>query len=70
MQLAPFSEAELAALRFSEALTTDCNAVADEVFAELRKHFDEAEVVEICMVVGLFNYFNVVNNALRVEPTS
>ncbi|UCC71060.1 MAG: carboxymuconolactone decarboxylase family protein [Gemmatimonadota bacterium] len=66
---AGFSEAELAALRFCEALTLRSNEIPDAVFDELRKHFDEGEVVEICMVAGLFAYFNVVNNALRVEPT-
>jgi alkylhydroperoxidase family enzyme len=64
-----FSDAELAALRFCEALTADSNAIPDEAYVRLRTHFDEGEVVEICLVAGLFAYFNLVNNALRVEPT-
>lgn len=64
-----FSDAELAALRFSEALTADSNAIPDDTYVELSAHFDEGEVVEICLVAGLFAYFNLVNNALRVEPT-
>ncbi len=66
---AGFTAAELAALRFAEALATDSNAIPEESYVELRAHFDEGEVVEICLVAGLFAYFNLVNNALRVEPT-
>jgi alkylhydroperoxidase family enzyme len=64
-----FSDAELAALRFSEVLTVDSNAIPDDTYIELRAHFDEGEVVEICLVAGLFAYFNLVNDALRMEPT-
>lgn len=40
-----------------------------EDVAALRRHFDEGEIVEICAVVGLFNYFNRFNDALGMEPT-
>ncbi|NIN72558.1 MAG: hypothetical protein GTO46_11695 [Gemmatimonadetes bacterium] len=50
-------------------MTADSNAIPDETYVQLRTHFDEGEVVEICLVAGLFAYFNLVNNALRVEPT-
>ena len=39
------------------------------LFARLREHYDEGEVVEISAMAGLFNYFNRVNDALRMEPT-
>lgn len=66
---AGFSEAELVALRYSEALTLHSTAIPDTTFAALQRHFDEGEVVEISLVAGLFNYFNFVNNALQTEPT-
>ena len=50
-------------------MTRDARTIPDEVFAELRRHFDEGEVVEIACVVGLFAYFNRFNDALRTEPT-
>ncbi len=50
-------------------MTRAASRVSDELFAELRKHFNEGEVVEIAAVVGLFNYFNRFNEALRMEPT-
>ncbi len=65
----PFDEKEKAALRFGLQMTRDANRVSDEVFAELRRQFDEGEIVEIACVVGLFAYFNRFNEALRMEPT-
>ena len=65
----PFDDRERAALRFGIAMTRRPGDVPDEVFAELRGHFDEAEIVEIACVVGLINYFNRFNEALQIEPT-
>ncbi len=65
----PFSDAERAAFAFAKQLTIDSNAVDEALFARLRKHYDEGEIVEISAMAGLFNYFNRVNNALLVEPT-
>ena len=65
----PFSEKEKAALRFGLQMTREPTRVSDATFAELRRHFDEGEIVEIAAVVGLFNYFNRFNEALRMEPT-
>jgi len=64
-----FDEREKAALRFGLAMTRDANRVSDTVFEELRRHFDEGEIVEIACVVGLFAYFNRFNEALQMEPT-
>ena len=41
----------------------------DALFARLRRHYDEGEIVEISAMAGMFNYFNRVNDALRMEPT-
>jgi hypothetical protein len=49
-----FSPAEKLALRYSELLATDPDAIDDAFFDELRKHFTEAEIVEL----GLFLGFN------------
>ncbi|MGH9430720.1 MAG: carboxymuconolactone decarboxylase family protein [Terriglobia bacterium] len=64
-----FSPRDRAALEFAGRLTQDSNRIGDALFGELRRHFDEGEVVEIATVAGLFNYFNRVNNALQMEPT-
>jgi len=64
-----FTDAEKAALRLAERMTTDANRIPDEDFEELREHFNEGEVVELMAAIGLFNYFNRFNNALQLEPT-
>jgi alkylhydroperoxidase family enzyme len=64
-----FTDAELAAISLAERMTTDAHGVDEEVWATLREHFDEGQVVELAAVIGLFNYFNRFNEALRVEVT-
>ncbi|MCA1581818.1 MAG: hypothetical protein LC796_10600 [Acidobacteria bacterium] len=51
-------------------MTSNASQVSDATFAELRRHFEEGEVVEIACVVGLFAYFNRFNEALRTDPTA
>ena len=68
-ELSIFGPRERGALEFAEKLTCDSNNVGDDLFAQLRRHFSEGEIVEIAAVAGLFNYFNHFNNALRIEPT-
>jgi len=64
-----FTPAEKAALRLAETVTRNANAVTDEQFAELRGFYSEGEIVELLCAIGLFNYFNRFNNALKMEPT-
>ncbi len=64
-----FSAAEKAALRLAETVTRDAHTVTDAQFAELRSFYSEGEIVELLCAIGLFNYFNRFNNALKMEPT-
>jgi uncharacterized peroxidase-related enzyme len=64
-----FTPAEKAALRLAETVTRNAHAVSDEQFAELRSFYSEGEIVELLCAIGLFNYFNRFNDALRMEPT-
>ena len=59
-----FSEAERAAFDFTIAASSIPNAVTDEVAANLRKHWDEGEIVEILGVVSLFGYLNRWNDSM------
>lgn len=63
------SDKEKAAIRFAERMTTDAHHVDDALWNDLRRHYDEGEVIELACVIGLFNYFNRFNDALRMEPT-
>ncbi len=64
-----FTAAEKAAIRLAETVTRDAHSLSDEQFAELRTHYSEGEIVELLCAIGLFNYFNRFNDALRMEPT-
>jgi len=57
------------ALRYADAVTADGNGVPDELYLALAAEWDEGQIVEITQVIGLFNYFNRFNNALRVAIT-
>ena len=57
------------ALRYAELMTASAHSVTDAVYADLASHWQPGEIVEITMVIGLFNYFNRFNDALRVEIT-
>lgn len=64
-----FSEVEKVALELAERVTRDPHEVDDSFWNDVRRHFDEGEVVELLAAIGLFNYFNRFNDALRMEPT-
>ena len=64
-----FNPAEKAALRLAETVTRNAHAITDEQFVELRTYYSEGEIVELLCSIGLFNYFNRFNDALRVEIT-
>lgn len=68
-----FSDAERAALSFAQAAAQVPNAVTDDDFAELRKHFSEFQIVEIMSVISMFGYLNRWNDSmattLEEEPT-
>jgi alkylhydroperoxidase family enzyme len=49
-----FDERERAALAYAEAMTRTIR-VPDEVFAAVRRHFDERETVELTATVGAYN---------------
>ena len=62
-----FEPSVRAALRYAQAMTEDPHRVTDEVFAELREHYDEGQIVELTCAIGLTSYFNRFTSALRVD---
>ena len=48
------SAAEKAAIRYGELMATDHLAIDDAVYADLRQHFSEAQIVELGMTVAFF----------------
>lgn len=64
-----FTAAEKAALELAERETQRPHDVDDALWAELRKHYDEGQIIELAAAIGLFNYFNRFNDVLKMEPT-
>jgi alkylhydroperoxidase family enzyme len=62
-----FDETERAAIAYAEAITITGRRVDDELFARVRKHFSEAQVVELTAAVALENFRSKFNVALGVE---
>ena len=62
-----FANAEKAALDFAFASSTVPNTVNDAIADNLRKHWDEGEIVEITAVIALFGYLNRWNDSMGTE---
>jgi len=59
-----FSPAERAAFDFAVAAARVPNGVTDQVADELKRHWDEGEIVEILGVVALFGFLNRWNDSM------
>ncbi|MCF2855863.1 carboxymuconolactone decarboxylase family protein [Pseudoalteromonas sp. SMS1] len=59
-----FTDAEKAAFEFALAASSVPNAVDNEIQAELKKHWDDGEIVEILGVISLFGYLNRWNDSM------
>jgi uncharacterized peroxidase-related enzyme len=55
---------ERVALDFALAAAAQPNAVTDELFAALRQHWSEAQIVEILGVVAMFGFLNRWNDSM------
>ena len=58
-----------AALTYADAVHVSGHRVTDDVYANLRAAWDDGQIVEITLVIGMTEYFNRFNDSLRVEPT-
>jgi alkylhydroperoxidase family enzyme len=61
-----FDAAERAALAYADAMTRDIE-VADDIYAELRRHFDDRETVEITLLAATYNLHARVMQALKID---
>lgn len=62
-----FSDAERVALDFALAASTVPNSVDDTLAKNLRKHWDDGEIVEILGVIALFGFLNRWNDSMGTE---
>lgn len=62
-----FSDRHRALLAYVDAMTRDIE-VPDTVFARLRQHYGERQVVELTVLIGVYNMHTRVLKALRIDP--
>jgi uncharacterized peroxidase-related enzyme len=62
-----FSDGERAAFDLAIAASSVPNGVTDEIAENMRKHWDEGEVVEIMGVIALFGYLNRWNDSMGTQ---
>lgn len=62
-----FDDAERAALRFARDASLVPNEVTQAHFDELRRYWDEGQIVELLAVIGLFGFLNRWNDSVATE---
>jgi alkylhydroperoxidase family enzyme len=62
-----FSARERAVLAYADAMTREI-AVPDDVFDALRPHLSERQIVELTVLVGIYNMHTRVMTALHIDP--
>ena len=65
-----FNEREKAAMWWAEAMTLNTAKSDPKVWAEMRRLFSDAEIVEISMITGMFNMINRLNDSFWTELES
>jgi AhpD family alkylhydroperoxidase len=67
-----FDPVELAVLRFAEQMNARKGRIDDTLFDELRETFDQAQMVELTVRIGMCEFFNRFNEALQldIEPVA
>ena len=64
---ARFSTIEQEVLALAEKMTRSPQAVSDSDIESLKKHFSDAQVVELVYTIGVYNFTNRLNLALGIE---
>ena len=59
-----------AALAYADVVHHSGHDVTDELYGDLAAAWDPGQIVELTLVIGMTEYFNRFNNALRVAPTT
>jgi len=67
-----FTEAERTALRVAQAGALTPSEVTDTQFADMRKHYSDAQIVEIVAVISMFGFLNrwnaIMDTDLEIVP--
>jgi uncharacterized peroxidase-related enzyme len=63
-----FDEKEKAVILYAERVTKGASAMREGSLEELKKHFNEEQIVELTLTVCVANFTNRFNDALQIEP--
>jgi alkylhydroperoxidase family enzyme len=62
-----FTPREAAAISLVDRLVLDAHSVDDAIFAELRKHFSDDEIIELVCASSLFTWAGTLNTVVRLD---
>lgn len=65
-----YTPAERAAIVFAGTMASGARFVTDDIVRDLREHFSEPEIVELCVLVAMVGGFGSINVALNIGPDS
>jgi alkylhydroperoxidase family enzyme len=65
-ETAEFTPAEKTALRFTEAFYRDHRTIPDAVWEELRRHYSEAEIIELAWTIASYIMLGKLIYAFRI----
>ena len=60
-------EVDRVVVDYSIAVTNAPQRIRDEVFERLRRHFSDAQIVELTLRIALCGFFNRFNDALQID---
>ena len=66
LDAAAFTPREAAALKLVDRIVVDPHTVDDALFAELRRHFSEEEIIELVCASSLFTWAGTLNTVVRL----
>src|SRR5207253_8004207 len=62
-----FTPREAAAISLVDRIVVDPHSVDDALFAELRKHFSDEEIIELVCASSLFTWAGTLNTVVRLD---
>ena len=62
-----FDEVDHLVRDYAVQVTNRWNAIGDAMFERLRRHFSEAQIVELTLRIALCGFFNRFNDALQID---
>ncbi len=63
-----FDEKEKATMLYAERMTRGASALREPALQELKKYYNDEQIVELTMLICAANWTNRFNDALQVEP--